>query len=165
MPSPSLVKDPYSKGYETINVHLKRKPDWLLARNPKGRVPVLEFSDGRIVFESVITCQYLDDVYPQEPLTPADPYQKARDRLFVDYCDKFMMAIYQLWSSDSNNEKGKATIHVGMQMYEQELTQRNSGNKPTMLDYLIWPWFERLSPFVNPEVMITPFFDQEQNTD
>lgn len=74
--------------YETINVHLKRKPDWLLARNPKGRVPVLEFSDGRIVFESVITCQYLDDVYPQEPLTPADPYQKARDRLFVDYCDK-----------------------------------------------------------------------------
>lgn len=75
-------------GHETINVHLKRKPSWLLARNPKGRVPVLEDSDGHVVFESVITCQYLDDIYPENRLTPTDPYKKACDRLLEGYCDQ-----------------------------------------------------------------------------
>ena len=74
--------------YETVNVHLKRKPSWLLERNPKGRVPVLEHPDGRIVFESIVVCQYLDEIYPNDRLTPIDPYRKARDRLLVDYCDK-----------------------------------------------------------------------------
>ena len=74
--------------YETVNVHLKRKPSWLLERNPKGRVPVLEHPDGRIVFESIVVCQYLDEIYPNNRLTPTDPYRKARDRLLMDYCDK-----------------------------------------------------------------------------
>ena len=74
--------------HETVNVHLKRKPSWLLERNPKGRVPVLEHPDGRIVFESITVCQYLDEIYPQDRLIPIDPYRKARDSMLVDYCDK-----------------------------------------------------------------------------
>ncbi|KAK7498812.1 hypothetical protein BaRGS_00009904 [Batillaria attramentaria] len=138
--------------YETVNVHLKRKPSWLLERNPKGRVPVLEHPDGRIVFESIIVCQYLDEIFPEDCLTPQDPYQKACDRVLVDYCDKFMMAWYQLLFTDGESEEGKATIEAGLHMYDQELEKRQKGpffggSKPVMLDYLIWPWFERLTMF------------------
>ena len=49
---------------------------------------MVEHPDGWLVFESVVVCQYLDDIFPQHRLTPADPYKKARDRPLVDICDK-----------------------------------------------------------------------------
>merc|ERR1711963_939790 len=49
--------------HETINVDLKEKPEWFLERNPLGLVPTLE-QDDKIVYESLITCEYLDDTYP-----------------------------------------------------------------------------------------------------
>lgn len=52
----------YFNSYETININLKEKPEWFLERNPKGAVPVLE-KDGKIIYESVIVCEYLDDIY------------------------------------------------------------------------------------------------------
>jgi glutathione S-transferase len=51
-------------------------------------VPVVEHPDGRVVYESVVVCQYLEDVYPELPLTPTDPYWKARDSLLVEHCDR-----------------------------------------------------------------------------
>lgn len=74
----------YFNSYETININLKEKPEWFLERNPKGAVPVLE-KDGKIIYESVIVCEYLDDIYPQNRLTPPDPYRKARDAILLDY--------------------------------------------------------------------------------
>ncbi|KAK7114863.1 hypothetical protein V1264_000849 [Littorina saxatilis] len=139
--------------HETVNVHLKRKPSWLLERNPKGRVPVLEHPDGRIIFESIVVCQYLDEIFPYDRLTPTDSYRKARDRLLVDYCDKFMMATYQLLFTDGTSEEEKATIQKGLSIYEKEFNKRLpdgpffGGNKPAMADYLIWPWIERLPMF------------------
>jgi glutathione S-transferase len=65
-------------------VDLKNKPDWFLERNPLGAVPVLE-QDDKIVYESLITCDYLDAVYPSNRLTPTDPYRKARDAMLTDY--------------------------------------------------------------------------------
>ena len=63
---------------------LKEKPEWFLERNPLGLVPTLE-QDDKIVCESLITCDYLDDVYPNNPLTPTNPYRKARDAMLVDF--------------------------------------------------------------------------------
>nr|KAG5707904.1 hypothetical protein BaRGS_031635 [Batillaria attramentaria] len=80
---------------------------------------VLEHPDGRIVFESIIVCQYLDEIFPEDCLTPQDPYQKA--------CDRFMMAWYQLLFTDGESEEGKATIEAGLHMYDQELEKRQKG--------------------------------------
>ncbi|KAL8581125.1 hypothetical protein ACOMHN_033573 [Nucella lapillus] len=136
--------------YETVNVHLKRKPSWLFERNPKGRVPVLEHPDGRIVFESLLVSQYLDEIYPQHPLTPTDPYKKALDRLLPDFCEKLMRATYQLMFTGGSSEKARVTYLKGCTIYERELNKRLphgpffGGDQPAMADYMIWPWFERL---------------------
>jgi len=73
----------FSFRYETVNVDLKKKPEWFLERNPLGLAPVLE-KDDKIVYESAITCDYLDAVYPEEPLIPSDPYRQARDKMLLD---------------------------------------------------------------------------------
>lgn len=55
------------------------------ARNPLGFVPVLERLDvapeapasARYLSESLAILQFLDEVYPQPPLLPSDPWERA----------------------------------------------------------------------------------------
>ena len=47
--------------------------DWFKKINPRGQVPALDH-DGKIIVESTVICEYLEDVFPdQNPLRPADP--------------------------------------------------------------------------------------------
>ena len=60
-------------------------PDYL-ALNPNGVVPTL-VHDGRIIVESNVIIEYLDEVFPQVPLVPADPYERARMRVITRFAD------------------------------------------------------------------------------
>ena len=55
-----------------------------LKRNPYGKIPVID-DDGKLLFESCIINEYLDEKYPNPPLQPKDPYLRARGRILVDY--------------------------------------------------------------------------------
>nr|KAF6456295.1 glutathione S-transferase omega 1 [Rousettus aegyptiacus] len=103
--------------HEIININLKDKPEWFFKKNPFGLVPILENSKGQLVYESAITCEYLDEAYPGKKLWPEDPYEKA--------CQKMSL---ELFSKVLTNKK---TTFFG-------------GSSLSMTDYLIWPWFERL---------------------
>ncbi|KAL8593225.1 hypothetical protein ACOMHN_009880 [Nucella lapillus] len=133
--------------HETVNVDLKEKPDWFLERNPLGLVPVLE-KDDKILFESLITCDYLDDVYADNRLTPADPYQKARDSMLVDYfAKKFVTNYYKTLRSKGSDEEAKDALTKGLNKMEEEIAARGKffgGEKLAMIDLMMWPWFERL---------------------
>ncbi|HEY1502807.1 MAG TPA: glutathione S-transferase family protein [Stellaceae bacterium] len=76
--------------YTTQNVDLFRNeqfsPDYLKV-NPKGVVPALDH-DGRVVIESTLICEYLDDCFPKPPLVPQDPFQRARMRLWSKAVDE-----------------------------------------------------------------------------
>ena len=41
--------------------------------------------DGKVLFESCIINEYLDEKYPNPPLMPKDPYLRGRGRVLVDY--------------------------------------------------------------------------------
>jgi glutathione S-transferase len=58
------------------------------AINPEGMVPVL-VHDGRIVTESTVINEYLEDVFPGAPLRPADPVLRARMRIWTKYVDEY----------------------------------------------------------------------------
>uniref|UniRef100_A0A3B3VJ96 GST N-terminal domain-containing protein n=1 Tax=Poecilia latipinna TaxID=48699 RepID=A0A3B3VJ96_9TELE len=53
----------HAKGikFDTINIHLRNKPEWFLEKNPLGMVPTLETPAGEVIYESPITCEYLDE--------------------------------------------------------------------------------------------------------
>ena len=61
-------------------------PDYL-ALNPNGVVPTLVHR-GRPVIESSIIIEYVDDAFPETPLRPADPFARARMRLWTRFSDE-----------------------------------------------------------------------------
>lgn len=56
--------------------------------NPEGMVPVL-LHDGRVVRESTVINEYLEDVFPETPLRPADPWLRAEMRVLTKYVDEY----------------------------------------------------------------------------
>jgi len=76
--------------YATQNVDLFRNeqfsPEYLKI-NPKGVVPALDH-DGRVVIESTLICEYLDECFPARRLVPQDPFLRARMRLWSKAVDE-----------------------------------------------------------------------------
>jgi glutathione S-transferase len=61
--------------------------DEFLARTPIGKVPFLELDGGRRLSESEVIFEYLEDAYPQKPLLPKDPFQRAKVRELVKFLE------------------------------------------------------------------------------
>lgn len=58
------------------------------AVNPQGTVPVL-VHDGRVVTESTVINEYLDEVFPAMPLRPSDAWKRAQMRIWTKYVDEY----------------------------------------------------------------------------
>lgn len=58
-----------------------------LALNPAGVVPAL-VHDGRVVCDSAVIAEYLDELFPQPPLLPTDAFARAQLRSFVRWIDE-----------------------------------------------------------------------------
>jgi maleylacetoacetate isomerase len=77
--------------YDTAAIHLRRndqtKPDYL-AVNPQGLVPTLD-DGGRTLIQSLAIIEYLDEAYPDPPLLPQSPADRARVRALAEIvaCD------------------------------------------------------------------------------
>jgi len=77
--------------YENAAIHLRRndqtKPDYLTV-NPQGLVPTLD-DGGRTLIQSLAIIEYLDEVYPDPPLLPSHPAERARVRALAEIvaCD------------------------------------------------------------------------------
>jgi glutathione S-transferase len=72
---------------------LEQKSPEHLKRNPYGKIPVID-DDGKLLFESCIINEYLDEKYPNPPLQPKDPYLRSRGRILVDYFLNYLHEAY-----------------------------------------------------------------------
>ena len=85
--------------YETVEVDLADRPDWIYEKNPKGRVPVLEIAVERGSWplpESAVIGEYLEERFPDPPLWPADREERAAGRVLVFRFDDFSKPYYAL---------------------------------------------------------------------
>jgi glutathione S-transferase len=57
-----------------------------LAKSPMGKVPYLQVN-GTLIRESGVILEYLEDAYPQKPLLPKDPLERARVRELVAFIE------------------------------------------------------------------------------
>jgi glutathione S-transferase len=96
--------------YEEMIVDLKNKPPILLQLNPRGRVPVIEH-DGLVLYESLIIAEYLNDLFPDPPLLPADPQEKARARLWMNIAeDEFASSFSILWRERNQPKNERSSV-------------------------------------------------------
>jgi glutathione S-transferase len=64
----------------------QQKPEYLRL-NPNAVVPTL-VDNGRVIIESTVINEYIDDAYPQPRLRPADTGERARMRLWTKQLDE-----------------------------------------------------------------------------
>lgn len=115
-------------------------------------MPILEL-DGKLVFESLITVEFLEEAYPSSRLLySTDPFQRARDRIFVELFNKVIFACiiskiyklllmhccilkvtrawFKLYRADRNDESSWkipiSSIENGLRVFEEELANRKS---------------------------------------
>lgn len=133
--------------YDCVNINLKDRPDWFYELNPLGKVPVIEMPDGKVLYESAICCEFLEDMYPEKTqLSPKDPYEKHKQRLLIEVLgNKVSSAMYKALKGE---DEAKEELDKHLVAFENELKNVNQtfmgGENPSMADYLIWPWMERL---------------------
>ena len=80
------------KGIEWVNRPVNTRasehltPEYLKL-NPNGVVPTM-VHDGKVILDSSVMCEYLDEVFPQNPLTPKDPVERARMRAWMRFLEE-----------------------------------------------------------------------------
>ncbi|KAM4730284.1 glutathione S-transferase omega-1-like [Anableps anableps] len=153
----------HAKGikFDTINIHLRNKPDWFLEKNPLGMVPTLETPAGEVIYESPITCEYLDEAYPEKKMLPSTPFGKARQRMMLQHFSKVEVHFYKIPVRRLKGEDVsglEAELKVSLTKLDEHLVKKKTkffdGDAITMIDYMMWPFFERiemgdLQPFLD----------------
>ncbi|MGB7184431.1 MAG: glutathione S-transferase family protein [Burkholderiaceae bacterium] len=56
----------------------ENQTDAFLAKNPMGKLPVLELDDGTCVAESMAICRYIEELHPSPPLLGTTALERAR---------------------------------------------------------------------------------------
>jgi glutathione S-transferase len=115
----------YAKGIEIefveppgIHDSRQSKGDYLSV-NPIGRVPALELDDGRVLPESEIICEYLEDTFPEPSLRPKDPWALAQVRLISRLCDFYLvMAMVPLFTASGQRRKDWDTRRIDAALSE-----------------------------------------------
>jgi len=129
-------------GYETVIVDLDERPAWIYGKNPLGKVPVLE-EDDLVLPESAVIMEYLEERYPEPPLWPADPAERAAGRLLVQRFDQLSRPYYALRRGD---EEARSQVHERLIDLDSLLTTNPflTGPQFGLADAAYLPWILRL---------------------
>ena len=140
--------------FETVEIDLRDRPVWLYDLNPVGKVPVLD-EDGWVLPESAVIGEYLNERYPEPPLWPDDPGERAAGRLLVFRFEDFSKPYYAL----RRGEEGAGRL------FEEELAALDallagmpwlSGRAFGLADIAFLPWLLRARELLGMELRPWP---------
>lgn len=144
--------------FNSIPIHLldgggqQHKPEYR-AVNPAGEVPTL-LHNGNPLAQSFAIIEYLDELFPEPPLFPASPYDKARVRQICEHINcgihpianlKVQQYLTQVLaaSEDQKNQWVKHWISEGMDALEKLLSKTagvySFGDTLTAADIFVVP--------------------------
>ena len=138
--------------FQLIEIDLQNKPEGFTEISPYGKVPALNHG-GKRVWESAIINEYLDEVFPEPPLLPANAIDKAQARIWIDFANTRFVNAYSnlLRSPDDLQQKVAAQeLYNHLQFIETEGLGKLSKDGPywfgeniSLVDLTFYPWFER----------------------
>ncbi|HEY9659958.1 MAG TPA: glutathione S-transferase family protein [Allocoleopsis sp.] len=139
--------------FTSIEVDLQNKPTEFNQISRYGKVPAIKHGEIEL-YESAIINEYLDEVFPEPPLLPHDPGDRAIARIWIDYANtRLVPAFNKLLRGKEvqEQEQGRREFLEALLYIEQEGLGRLSGDGPywlgdsfSLVDISFYPWFERL---------------------
>jgi glutathione S-transferase len=140
--------------FKLIEIDLQNKPANFKEISPYGKVPVLKHGDHR-VWESAIINEYLEETFPEHPLLPKEPIQRARARIWINFADTRLFAATGklLHSPDPKLPiEGVKELAEHLLFIEHEALRKTSDDGPywlgteiSLVDLTYYPWFEQLA--------------------
>jgi glutathione S-transferase len=127
--------------HEVIEIDLSDRPHWIYEKNSTGRVPVIE-EDAWILPESSVILEYLEERYPEPPLLPADPADRAAARVLIFRHDDVTKPYYAL----RRGEEGAAERFDGQLATLDDVLTRQpwlTGSEYGLADIAFVPWVLR----------------------
>lgn len=118
--------------FEITYIDLQNLPDWFAAISPMGKVPVLRVDDGRVLFESAVINEYLDETNPP-PLHPQDPWRRAHNRAWIEFGSNLIGRQYRLLVApdEAAFNREKEGLLADLRYVEQQLGEdRSSTGRP-----------------------------------
>ena len=86
--------------------------------NPLGKVPVLD-TGKRLLPESIIIMDYLEDTHPEPALRPSEPGERAVMNLFCRFPDLYLQPVvfplFQQLTADPRDERSLRTNIAGLE--------------------------------------------------
>jgi glutathione S-transferase len=139
--------------FEAIEIDLQNKPANFQEISPYRKVPVLVHGENR-VWESAIVNEYLDEVFPNPPLLPQEPIERARARIWINFADTRLFAASGklLYGSDSQPTAILQELTEHLLFIEREGLAKISDREPywlgselSLVDLTFYPWFEQIN--------------------
>lgn len=140
--------------YQYIEVNPYHKPQSLLALNPRGLVPTLQYQN-KPLYESTVLCEFLEDAFPGHTpqLLPRDPYERARTRIWADFVTSRVIPGFHRFLQHQG-EEGLGEKRGEFLGYLKEFAKEMDGEGPyflgkefSLIDVVIAPWVLRLWVF------------------
>jgi glutathione S-transferase len=137
--------------YETVSIDLDDRPGWLYAKNLLGRVPVLEEDGGLVLPESRVITEYLDERFPEPPLLPADPAERALARLEIERFDDLGRPYYALRRGEDG---ARAHLERELAALDRRLEAQPflTGSSYGLADVAYVPWMLRAQVLLGVEL-------------
>jgi len=124
-------------------------PDWYYKISPTGNVPLLKHGD-KIVWESNVINEYLEEVYPEIPLLPENPVERAHARIWIEYCNttfqpNYCGLVFEL--DESKHEAIRTVLHESLKYIDDGLSKTAPdhywlGEQLSLVDLAYYPFFE-----------------------
>ncbi|KAL6547177.1 glutathione s-transferase [Orobanche minor] len=104
--------------YEFIEEDILNKSDRLLEANPVYKKTPVLIHNEKVICESGIIVEYVDDVWTNAPTTilPSDPYDRAMARFWAAYVDKLYPCMRTVLYSDGDEAKKTAGLEDATQV-------------------------------------------------
>ena len=132
--------------FSLTEIDLDAKPAWFLAISPYAKVPVIRHGDA-VVWESAVINEYLEEVFPEPPLLPREPVQRAQARVWIDFANSRMVPhVYKMMlrQDREGQELHRRRLTEAVQTMEQGLRDLSPGPywfgaAPTLVDFTFLP--------------------------
>ena len=141
--------------FERVVIDLANKPAWFLKLSPLGKVPLLRVPQAgdseRVLFESNVICEYIEETQPGPRLHPDDPLQRAEHRAWMEFGSSILS---DLWGYETTRDAGvfeqkRQALAAKFERVESELRDGPffAGTRFSLVDAVFAPIFRYFELF------------------